>query len=64
VRDILEEALLAPQHITYPLPDFIIGCGFFGVLFAEKLVMRWSKRRTQVSCKTAKFKYLILILIK
>jgi len=48
VRDILDEALLAPNNITYPLPDFIIGCGFFSVLFVEKLVMRFSKRRTKV----------------
>jgi len=48
VRDILDEALLEPNHITYPLPDFIIGCGFFCVLFVEKLVMRLSKRRDQV----------------
>lgn len=47
VRDILDEALLEPNHITYPLPDFIIGCGFFCVLFVEKLVMRLSKRRDQ-----------------
>jgi len=48
VRLILDEALLRPNHITYPLADFIIGCGFFTVLFIEKLVMRLSKRREQV----------------
>jgi len=49
VRLILDEALLEPNHIKYPLADFIIGCGFFCVLFVEKLIMRLNKRREQVN---------------
>jgi len=48
VRDILDEVLLEPHNITYPLPELIIGCGFLCVLFVEKLVTLFNKRQEQV----------------
>ena len=48
VSDILNEALMKPHNITYPLPELIIGCGFMCVLFFEKMVLLCSKRREQV----------------
>jgi len=45
VQTILKEALLDPYEITYPVVELIVGVGFFIVLFSEKLVLRWNKRR-------------------
>jgi len=45
VQTILKHSLLDPYGITYPLAELIVGVGFFIVLFAEKLVLRWNKRR-------------------
>jgi len=45
VRDILNEDLLVPNNITYPLPELIIGCGFLGVLIVEKLLIMLSSRQ-------------------
>lgn len=47
VRHLLDVWLLKPYNIRYPLTDLIIGCGFFFVLYAEKIVMRINKRRLQ-----------------
>jgi len=48
VRAILNEALLVPNNITYPLPELIVGGGFLCVLFVEKLmVMLFSRRQAQ-----------------
>lgn len=45
VRKIFNDALLVPYHIDYPLADLFVGVGFFVVLFSEKVVLRWNKRR-------------------
>ncbi len=42
VRDILNETLLIPNNITYPLPEFFIGLGFFILMFVEKGVLSLS----------------------
>lgn len=47
VRKILNDALMVPYHIDYPLPDLFVGVGFFIVLFSEKIVLRWNKRRME-----------------
>jgi len=47
VQTILKDSLLDPYGITYPLAELIAGVGFFVVLFAEKLVLRWNKRRVR-----------------
>jgi hypothetical protein len=46
VQNILKTSLLDPHGITYPVAELIAGAGFFIVLFAEKFVLRWNKRRT------------------
>lgn len=45
VRKIFHDAVLVPYGIDYPLADLFVGVGFFVVLFAEKVVLRWNKRR-------------------
>jgi len=50
VQTILKESLLDPNGITYPVAELIVGVGFFIVLFAEKLVLRWNKRRGKSPC--------------
>ena len=47
VRKILDDSLMKPYNITYPVPDLIVGIGFFIVLFAEKVVLRWNKGRME-----------------
>lgn len=47
VRKILNDSLMVPYHIEYPLPDLFVGVGFFIVLFSEKIVLRWNKRRME-----------------
>ena len=51
VQTILRDALLDPYGITYPVAELISGVGFFIVLFAEKLVLRWNKRRIRMKRK-------------
>ena len=38
VRELLEEHLMEPNDIGYPLPELIIGGGFFLVLLMEKVI--------------------------
>jgi len=45
VQTILRDSLLEPYEITYPVAELIVGVGFFIVLFGEKLVLRWNKKR-------------------
>lgn len=45
VQQILTNSLLKPYNIHYPLAELVVGIGFFIVLFAEKFVLRWNKRR-------------------
>lgn len=45
VQKILRESLLEPNHIDYPIAELIVGVGFFIVLYAEKVVLRWNKNR-------------------
>ena len=45
VQTILKESLLDPYGITYPVAELMVGVGFFIVLFAEKIVLRWNKKR-------------------
>jgi len=47
VQTIMKESLLDPYGITYPVAELMVGVGFFIVLFAEKIVLRWSKRRNR-----------------
>ncbi len=51
VRLILNDALIKPYGITYPLPELIISMGFFLVLFIEKLTLKLQKRK-QLDQKT------------
>jgi len=53
VQTILKDSLLDPYGITYPVAELIVGVGFFIVLFAEKLVLRWNKRRIRLKQKEA-----------
>ncbi|CAD5116591.1 unnamed protein product [Dimorphilus gyrociliatus] len=39
VNLILDEALLRPRHITYPVAETIIALGFFLVLYTEKIAI-------------------------
>lgn len=39
VRNILEAALITPNHIEYPLAEFLMAAGFFVVLLIEKLAL-------------------------
>jgi ZIP Zinc transporter len=52
VQSILKRSLLDPYHITYPVAELIAGIGFFIVLFAEKLVLRWNKKRVSHKRRT------------
>ena len=45
VKILLDESLLIPNKIDYPVAELITGIGFFFVLFAEKIVLRCNKRR-------------------
>ena len=54
VRLLLERSLLRPRHIRYPLPEFIIGSGFFFILVVELLVT--SIRRRRLAAKARKRK--------
>ncbi|KAI0238622.1 hypothetical protein LSAT2_010668 [Lamellibrachia satsuma] len=45
VRALLEDTLLRPHNIAYPLPEFIIGTGFFFILVVELAVTAISRRR-------------------
>lgn len=45
VTSLLNEYLLCPRGINYPVAEMIVGCGFFFILFVEKVVVRINKRR-------------------
>lgn len=45
VRDILEESLLGPNEIDYPVADVIMAGGFFLVFFIEKITLKINKKR-------------------
>lgn len=47
VHLLLNTSLLVPYGIQYPLADLFVGIGFFLVLFSEKFVLKWNKRRTR-----------------
>ena len=51
VQTILKDSLLDPHGITYPVAELIAGVGFFIVLFAEKIVLRWNKKRILAKSK-------------
>jgi len=36
---LLNDALMEPNGITYPLPELLTGLGFFVILFLEKFVL-------------------------
>jgi len=44
VRVLIEDNLMTPNRIAYPLPDMIIGLGFFGMMTIDKLVKFISKK--------------------
>jgi len=44
VRVLIEVNLMIPNRIAYPLPDMIIGLGFFGMMMIDKLVKFISKK--------------------
>ena len=46
-RHILEESWLHPSDIEYPVPELIIGAGFFMVLFIEYVIIWYSEKRLQ-----------------
>lgn len=45
VQLLLKNALVDPYNIQYPVQNLLTGLGFFLVLFTEKLVLKWNKRR-------------------
>ncbi|KAK2146639.1 hypothetical protein LSH36_593g01018 [Paralvinella palmiformis] len=45
VRYILDEALIQPNNIQYPVADLIIGLGFFVVFFLEKIILKCYKKQ-------------------
>lgn len=45
VQLLLQNALVEPYNIQYPVQNLLTGLGFFLVLFSEKLVLKWNKRR-------------------
>ena len=47
VHLLLNTALLIPYGIHYPLTDLFVGIGFFLVIFSEKFVLKWNKKRTR-----------------
>ena len=58
VRVLIEENLMKENGIEYPLPDMIIGLGFFGMLMLDKLVktlsnMTKKKKRPSESAENA-----------
>jgi len=44
VRVLIEDNFMTPNRIAYPLPDMIIGLGFFGMMMIDKLVKFISKK--------------------
>ena len=44
VRAMLEESLLIPKGITYPVPEIIAGAGFFGILLFENFIHYMQRR--------------------
>ena len=48
-REILEEAWLHPSDIDYPVPELIIGAGFFMVLFLEYAIIWYSEKQLKTS---------------
>lgn len=47
VRIMLEDSLLIPQGINFPLSELIAGIGFFFLLFIEKTVLWYQSRSAQ-----------------
>ncbi len=45
VRFILNDALIKPNNILYPVADLIIGLGFFVVFFLEKVILKCYKKQ-------------------
>eukprot|EP00914_Ancora_sagittata_P023783 GHVO01047023.1.p1 GENE.GHVO01047023.1~~GHVO01047023.1.p1 ORF type:complete len:385 (+),score=59.61 GHVO01047023.1:41-1195(+) len=56
VRTILDEALIKPNNITYPVADVIMAAGFFLVFFAEKITLKLNKRRQKLKLQARKEK--------
>jgi len=48
VRELLVESLMRPNGIEYPLPDMLIGIGFFVLLLINRTVITMSKLSTRV----------------
>jgi zinc transporter 1/2/3 len=44
-RAIIDESLIKPKNINYPLSDFIMACGFFVMLFVDTAVHRFTDAR-------------------
>ncbi|CAD5125616.1 unnamed protein product [Dimorphilus gyrociliatus] len=44
VRQLLEQSMLIPYNMTYPIPELITGLGFFMVLFIEYAVVSTQSR--------------------
>ena len=58
VRDLLLENLMIPNNITYPLPDVLIGIGFFFMLILNRVVVSLchtikSKQKTNKAVTTS-----------
>lgn len=45
VQLLLQNALVEPYNVQYPVQNLLTGLGFFLVLFSEKLVLKWNKQR-------------------
>lgn len=48
VREVLEDSLLTPNNIIYPIPELMTAVGFFLLLYVDKLVM-WLSTKKKIS---------------
>ena len=44
VRVLIEDAFLKPMNLHYPLPEVLVGAGFFLIMFLEKFISSYNSR--------------------
>jgi len=54
---IINRSLVEPYGWSYPVAELFVGIGFFIVLFSEKIVLRWNKKRIRQKRKKSCRKY-------
>ena len=47
VRHLLEDALLTPEHIHYPVPEILVASGFFLMMVLEIIIHRYISKRSK-----------------